>query len=53
MGIFDKAMDKLEESVGGAREKIGLAPDDESQISRDAHPDRSNVTPTDDSLKDS
>jgi hypothetical protein len=53
VGIFDKAIDKVEEFVGDAREKTGLAPDDESQISRDTDPSRSNIAPTDDSLKDS
>jgi hypothetical protein len=53
MGIFDKAIDKVEELVGDAREKTGLAPDDESKISRDTDPSRANVSPADDSLKES
>lgn len=52
MGIFDKAVDKVEKSVGEAREKTGLAPDDETQIPSDTDTNKANDAPTDETLKD-
>jgi hypothetical protein len=52
MGIFDKAIDKVEESAGQAREKVGLEPDDESQVASETDPSRPNITHTDDTVKD-
>jgi hypothetical protein len=52
MGIFDKAIDKIEQSFGGAREKAGLEPDDESQVASETDPSSVNSTQADDTVKD-
>ena len=52
MGIFDKAIDKIEESVSKAREKTGLESDDQSQTMNNTDSGKVNIPPTDDTVKD-
>jgi hypothetical protein len=48
--MFDKAMDKVEQSVGDAREKTGLEPDNESEAA-ETDSTRTSVPQADDKIK--
>ena len=55
MSIYDKAkkaMDKVEESVGEAREKAGLAPDPEPEVRSETEAGTAGPTQADDTIKD-
>jgi hypothetical protein len=54
MSIFDKtkkAMDKVEESIGEAREKAGLAPDHEPEVSSETDPGKASTPQADDTSR--
>lgn len=55
MSTFDKAaraIDKVEESVGVAREKTGLGPDDQSAVASETDTSGTSTTHADDTIKD-
>jgi hypothetical protein len=55
MSTFDKAakaIDKAEESISEAREKSGLGPDDQSEVTSETDMSGASTTHTDDTIKD-
>lgn len=53
MSTFDKAVDKIEQSVGETREKIGLAPGNAPEVGSETDPNKASVTQPDDKIKES